>query len=200
MLMSFVKRLYRCTDCGFQFHNHDRRGDAPLTDCPECTAASARHDVEREHAEGEQRIARMLESGRPPAVGGTPIARAGKVAEAMMSEMGMSDMNDGGRAGDRAAKAPPPMQTAEIHEMTRAMVEAKQVTEAEASTFADGARSFWQAGSQQTAPKLQQHINAASGGAAAARREGVDPIQLFHDAGQQGAMNLNHDVVAAVKG
>lgn len=170
------------------------KGDPLPEGCPECGDGAPEHDIEREHAEGEARIAKMVEEGRAPAIGGTPIAKAGKMAEKIMSESGMTDMNDSGRRGDRAAKPPSPMQSREIQEITREMVEMKAVSPAAADQFAQGAQSFWQTPNKKGAKKIitpngmpsitpgnaAQAMQAGAMGAREARAAGVDPIELLH--------------------
>lgn len=200
--MPQVKLLLRCDECGFQFHHYqDKRDPAPV-DCPECVAAgTVGKDEERERIEGEERIARMVESGIPPAMP-TAKSKAMKVAEEMMTDFGMTNMNDSGRAGDIAAKAPTPPQTAEVEQMTRAMAEAGQFkNDAEADQFKKAAKSFWQPGHAQAQPEaLKKHVERAPMAAAQARADGVDPVSLFHKAGKAGHLRRKPNIVAAVKG
>lgn len=200
--MPQVKRLLRCTDCGFQFHVFQDKGDLAPSDCPECvTAGTVAKDEAREFAEGEERIARMVESGIPPAMP-TAKSKAMKVAEDMMADFGMTNMNDSGRAGDIAAKAPTPPQTAEVEQMTRAMAEAGQFkNDGEAEQFKNAAKSFWQPGQAQAQPEaLKKHVARAPMAAAQARADGVDPVSLFHKAGKAGHLRKAPNIVAAVKG
>lgn len=200
-----VKRKYRCTDCGFQFdYTHVDKREALLTDCPnvDCVSNRVQHDVEAERAEGEARIARMVESGIPPGVRGNH-SRAMDIAQANMESMGFTDVAGTGHAGDIAAPTPKPMHTAEIEQMTRQAVEAKAITQQDAQNFADGARSFWQGpknaskGDPRPA-KLQQYINAAPVAAAHARQMGADPIKMLHD-GEKKAGGMKYDVVARAR-
>lgn len=144
----------------------------------------------------------MVDSGIPPGNPGIR-SRAMDMAQRAMEEMGHTDANDSGRAGDRAAKTPAPPATAEIEAMTRQAVEAKALTEQDASKFAAGARTFWQgakgsSGGERPA-KLQQHINASATGANIARNMGADPIKLLHD-GEKKAGGMKLDVIARAKG
>lgn len=200
--MSQVRRLLKCDDCGFQFVLWADKRDPLPTECPNdaCITGNPEVDDERALREGEARIAKMLEEGKAPAIGGTPIARAGKEAEKMMTEMGMSNMADSGRQGEAAAMAPSAPHAREIQEMTHAMVEAKQMSEQEASTFAEGAKTFWQGDNDKQPDRLKKHINVAPAAAAVARREGVDPISLMHEAGKSGALRRKPQIVASVRG
>jgi len=204
--MGQVRRLLRCDSCGFQFELRQMKGDPLPESCPDCGVGEPEHDAEREFIEGEERIARMVEEGRAPAIGGTPIAKAAKIAEDMMRESGMSDWNDSGKAGERAAKGPSPMHTAEIEQITREMVQAKVVSESQASEFAQGAQNFWQTapvkeaksrkkiitpnGMPVGAPSAAQTLALGAAGAAEARQAGVDPIALLHKSPDRG-MKLN---------
>lgn len=200
-----TKRKYRCSDCGFQFeYTHVEKSEPLLTDCPniDCASNAVAHDVEAERLEGEERIRRMVDSGIPPAMS-TNKSVALKHAERAMESMGLTNANDGGRPGDRAAPTPTPPGTAEIEAMTRQAVEAKAITQQEATQFAEGARTFWQGGKQAPPgaarpPKLQQHINQAAPSAAVARQQGVDPIKLLHD-GEKRTGGIKYDVVARAK-
>lgn len=199
-----VRRKYRCGDCGFQFeHLHADKREPMLSDCPECVAMqTVSHDVEAERMAGEAKIIAMVESGIPPAVRSNK-TRAIAIAERAMEDMGHTNFNDSGKQGDVAAKAPAPMQTREIEQITREAVEAKAITEQDANAFSEGARNFWQGGQKPAAdaprpPKLQQHINAAPTSAAMARQAGVDPIKLLHD-GEKKTGGIKYDVVARAK-
>lgn len=197
--MAMVRRLYRCSDCGFQFEEWQDKKDALLIDCPQRCTNTVAPDIERESEEDAVRLKDMLDSGVPPARS-TNRSIALKQAEKAMESMGYTDFGDGGRPGDRAAKTPVPPQTSEIEAMTRQAVEAKAITQQEASQFAEGAKTFWQGGKQAPAnaprpPKLQQHINAAAPSAAVARSQGVDPMKLLHD-GEKKSGGIKYDVVA----
>lgn len=196
-----IKRLYKCDNpaCGHEFHAYQDKGDPLLTDCPACAVANASHDIDRETAIGEARLQRMLDSGVPPGKR-TVRTEALKTVEKMVDDMGMTNMSDSGKAGDIAAKAPTPPHAREIQEMTHAMVEAKQMSDQEATHFAKGAETFWQGSKTATPARLQKHISAAPAASAAARREGIDPIEIFHKAGKSGHLKRKGQVVAAVRG
>lgn len=197
--MALVKLLLRCEDCGFQFvHTQDKRDPVPA-DCPECPATSVVKDEERERAEGEARIARMVAEGRPPART-TNHSVAMKHAEQMMLETGQTDWNDSGKPGEIAAKAPSPIQSREIQEMTMAMKDAYNMNAEQAQTYADGARNFWQGGVDIASPAGGEVIQMAAGASQLARSEGVDPTAILHHAGAKGELARPSHVVAAVRG
>lgn len=210
-----TKRKYRCSDCGLQFeYTHIDKHEPLLQDCPNlaCASNAVAHDIEAERAEGEERIRRMVESGIPPGVS-TNKSIALKHAEKAMESMGMTDFNDSGRVGERAAKAPTPPQTSEAEAMTREMVQAGFLhNEQQAEAFKKGASTFWTHNDPAQKSKLAEvaRVNplaaavqrapmVAPGAAAIARQMDRDPIKLLHD-GEKKSGGLRHEVVAAVRG
>lgn len=192
-----VRRTYKCGDCGNVFKVTQDAREALLADCPTCTAAAA-HDPVAEFEEGEARIQKMADERRAPGVRSN-VSRAVDLAHNMMeTDYGMTDANDTGRQGDAAFKAPAPIQSREAQAITRQMVEAKAITEAEAEPFVEQTKGFWQ--HQQGAMPANvaaQVMQAGAAGAAEARSAGVDPIALMHQAGKQGLLKDKLSVVAS---
>ncbi|MDE2103309.1 MAG: hypothetical protein KGL39_39075, partial [Patescibacteria group bacterium] len=118
--------------------------------------------------------------------------KAVKIAQDIAErDYGMTDMRSGSRPGDIAALAPSPIQTAEAESITRAFVEAGAPAEI-APELKKQAENFWQpaAGAAGTA------MQAASAGAAEARKMGSDPVGLLHAAGKKGMLGPKYDVIA----
>lgn len=209
--MGYVRRVLKCDECGHQFElRQDSRDEIPA-ECPICAESAVAFDHMREKEEGEARILKMVDERRAPGRF-THKHQAMKIAESMMTDYGMTDFADGGRQGDRAAKAPSAPHSAEIQAMTREMVEARIIAEGEqAEAFAKGASTFWQAGESNAglaeaaktnpmAAAIHKAPMVAPAAAAQARSEGVDPVSLFHKAGKEGALRKPANIVASVKG
>lgn len=178
-----VTRRYECPDCSASFsHLHMRSDEPPLVECPYCEAA----EVER----------------RPNSFSiTTNKAKAVDYAYAMAEQdFGMTDMNDSSRPGDIAAKAPPPMHTAEAEIVTRELVGLQSAMEGQAReaagrlSAASGQKyeGFFQNGL--TMPNTG--ASAVATGAAAARQAGLDPIGMLHEAGKKGALPVKPTVIA----
>ncbi len=217
-----IRRIYSCSDCGHQFRALQDKSEPLLTDCPACATASASHDTEQERLEGEERLQRMLDSGVAPGVL-TNKTRAMNTADKMREEMGFSDFNDSGRAGDIAAKAPSKPQGAEAEAMTREMLNAGALKEEQAQEFNAAAKNLFQTGeggfwekdkkakagqpkmivpgggmAVPQAPPVAAIMPRAAANAQAARREGVDPISLLH--ANKAERKIRYQVEAAVRG
>lgn len=185
-----LRRLYKCADCGVQFHEFVDNKSTPLrVDCPECTKP-APLDVAGEKAEGEERIRVMLESGKPPGVR-TNVSRAVEIAQRMAEDdYGMTNLRDNLKPGDIAAMPPPPIQSAEAQAIVREFVQAGAPPEM-GKELQEQAKNFWQ-------PNPAALATAAPG-AAAARADGVDPVGLLHAAGKKGILKPTYDVVSRAK-
>jgi hypothetical protein len=101
----------RCLRCGHEYRSKPLVA-VPRVD-PSCPREECRieREVERRLAERE-RIERMLEERRPPAQGGrNPVVGVvDRVAEQVMKDYKLTDLNDNMRTGDIAAPKLPPAQ------------------------------------------------------------------------------------------
>lgn len=175
-----VRRTYACDECGNRWKVQCEAND-PVPDCPQCAMIPAQ----------------VFE---PVALLGVK-SKAIDVAQKMAEETyGLTDFNDNSRQGDVAAKAPPPIQGAEAEAITRAMVDAKMTTEAQAEATKSQVQSFWQGGG--TGP-LNPQAAMAIGRQATAESKAInagDPISLLHESGKRGLDPMRRpDVVARAK-
>lgn len=212
-MSKMYSRMYRCPDCGHEWKHWHISKTEPAPPCELGCDESAIVDDEAEARRGH--MADILASQQAPARGGSNRAKAVDMAYNMAEEQyGMTDMKDNLREGDMAFTKPAAVQTAEAEQITRELVQAGATPEAAQQTTAAIRGQFWQheKGEQprmMQAPQvgagpgaqLMQAVNSqplavASAGAAAARREGVDPVALLHKAGKQGALGKDYNVVA----
>ena len=206
-------RMYACNDCGAEFKHWHTSKNEPAPPCPECEATAIVEDLEAESRRG--RMAEILEAQQPPARGGSTKAKAVEMAyQIAEQDYGMTDMRDNLREGDTAFVKPPQIQTAEAEQITRELVQAGATPEAAQQTTAAMKGQFWQHEKQQgprmmTAPQMgagpgaelmnavnTQPMAVASAGSAAARKDGVDPVKMLHEAGKKGALGQPYNVVA----
>ena len=152
-----VTRRYACDQCAHEWTYFHMNRDEPYPECPACMALAA------------QSLPSMFAIT-------TNKSRAVDFAQKMAEEdYGMTDMNDNSREGDVAAKAPPPVQTAEAEALTMAMKEMNpDLTDGQAQAV----KNFWQPGSS-TASNV---ANVAAPAAAEARNLGADPVEMLHKA------------------
>ncbi|MGE3582798.1 MAG: hypothetical protein AB7J28_15445 [Hyphomonadaceae bacterium] len=204
-----VKRKYKCS-CGFAWEVLcDKRDPAP--DCPECAVVGER-DPEAERAADEARLARMLESGTPPAVL-THKSRAIDYTQKMAEEsMGLTNMRDNSRPGDAAFMPESGPTTAEVDREVQKIAELARETAAAASApVPDAVRQVWGpqaqasqfwmngAGIGAPSPAPGANVQMTAPAAAAARADGSDPVGLLHEAGKAGKLGPQYEVVARAK-
>lgn len=173
-----VTRTYLCSDCALQFSRFHMSRDEPAPECPRCEAAS-------------RNIPGSFSIGT---VKGKAIDAAYAMAE---QQYGITDLHDNSRAGDIAAVAPPPVQSAEAEAIARSMVEAGMAPELAPEQMAL-AKSFWQNGATPQASPPSQLTQAAMANASLARAEGVDPVGLLHARGKaEGGGKMAFEVVGS---
>lgn len=170
-----IRRTYACDECTFEW-TVSCEWDSPIPDCPVC-----------------ERVARQ--EFKPIAIG-TNKGKAIDFAQQMAEEdYGLTDMNDNQRAGDIAAKAPPPMQAAEAEKLTREMAE---MTRASMGVDATQGRpdlqqqvaNFWGGGQNQV------DIGAIRASSAASQGDAPDPLAILEKARDR---PMNYSVVGASK-
>ena len=166
---------------------------------------------------GRGRMAEILEAQQPPARGGSNRSKAVDMTYKIAEEQyGMTDMKDNLREGDMAFTAPAALQTAESDQITRELVQAGATPEV-GQQIKQGMTGFWQHEKPQGPKMMQapQMVNPGAGpgaqlmhaaqtaplavgaaGAAAARRDGVDPVAMLHKAGKEGTLGKQFNVVA----
>lgn len=175
-----VTRRYACDQCEHEWTFLHLKRDEPYPDCPRCEAQAA---------------ASLPTMFAINTVKSKAVDFAQKMAE---EDYGLTDMNDNMREGDVAAKAPPPIQTAEAEALTRMM---KDTVPDCTDEQAQAVKNFWQPGSS-VAPA--QATQMAAPGAAAARQLGADPVQMLHKsekahAQQTGTVGPKLEVVGRAK-
>lgn len=151
-----VTRRYACDQCDHEWTYLHLSRDEPYPECPECAAQAA---------------ASLPTLFAITTVKAKAVDHAFRIAQ---EDYGMTDMNDASREGDIAAKAPPPIQTAEAEALTMAM---KEMVPDLTHDQAEGVKHFWQPGSSFTP---SQTTALAAPGAAEARALGADPLAMVH--------------------
>jgi hypothetical protein len=205
--MGWLRRKLRCPDCGFQIEETMRHDD-PLPDCPTCARASE-VDAAAEKAADDARVERMVNSGRPPGVVGNR-SKAMDIAQRMSEEMGFTDMNDSGRAGEAAYKAPGAMPRAEFEQVVAEMKAAAEAVSDPEAAERLGLPANPQAFQQAMAPQVVNPggdfntspvVMAGRMGTEQSRAQGVDTFQLRNAAKKSGALSTlpKLDVVGRAK-
>lgn len=202
------RRLYLC-ELGHKFTHYCEKND-PDPECPECKIVAS-IDEAAEHEEGEARIREMVASGKAPGIM-TVKSKAMDYAQKMAEDdYGLTNMNDGGRAGEAAFKPEGPMSNAQAIEQAREMMAPIAAAQTgltptpapmvQAGFAKDPINAFWAGGGAvQGAPgpvhgapaSVQQSAPAAQ----ETRNSGFDPVEKLHAAGKAG-MIPNQNVVVA---
>lgn len=170
---------YRCDECDTQFKGW-RESDGPYPDCPTCAQPGGF-------------------APQAPNIIGIK-AKAIDIAQRIAEEnFGMTDMNDNQRAGDIAAKAPAPIQTAEADAITRELVAAGMGTPEVAPHLQKYVKDFFGASGNTGGFTVDPAatIQGAAPAAVAARQDGADPIALLHQAKGHGAGIENLNIMGA---
>lgn len=172
-----IRRTYACDECTFEW-TVSCEWDSPIPDCPVC-----------------EQVARQ--EFKPIAIGtnkGKAIDYAQQMAE---QDYGLTDMNDNMRAGDIAAKGPPPVQTAEAEMLTRQAVEMTRGLAADATAgrpdLQKQVANFWGGGQGVAA---QANIESARAAALASKGDGLDPLSILDKAKNK---PMDYNVIGASK-
>lgn len=172
-----------CDDCGLEFLQRGYEDGEPLPDCPSCVRASA------------TQIPGMFNIG-------TTKSKAIDFTQKMVErDYGLTDFADNQRAGDVAYKPESPMHTAESDALIRDMI-AVGAAPVMPDHLQKAAQDFWSPKplAAMAPANAGQLMQAAGGAAALARSEGIDPVQLLHEAGRKGDMDMKLRVVGRSDG
>jgi len=164
---SQVRRTFECDVCSTQFSMWVAR-DSAIPDCPICELA-ARAAI------------------TSPPINGTHSKAIDIAPEIAEKDWGMTNLRDNQRKGDTAIVPPSPIQSAERDAMMQQMAEAGMPVNLTPEQQAMQ-KGFWGSGTPAPTgnPVIDQVLTAATfaapAGAALARSEGVDPVELLHRA------------------
>jgi hypothetical protein len=101
---------FRCNLCGNEYSRVTTKPGRKPPSCPDAACKVQREEIARERA--QERVAAMIEEGRPPAhIGDKPIVKAvDQTAQIVMKDHGLTDLRDNIREGEIAAPKLPAAQ------------------------------------------------------------------------------------------
>lgn len=174
---AMVRREWACDVCEHHWRTVEPSSSEVAPECPSCAEVAPRQVF------------------RPIAIRGNA-SRALDLAQSVIeNDYGLTDARDHLQAGETAAMAPPPIQTAEADAITREIINMGGTPDM-APHFQAQVKNFFGAGSA-TAPagppnpfgvptNIEQARQMAAPAAAASTGMGADPIGLLHEAGKKG--------------
>lgn len=174
-----VIRTYGCDDCGATFEVTQAMDDG-APDCPNCS--------------------RVLE-WQPGGFNiiGTKAKAIDVTQDILEKDFGLTNFRDNQRQGDVAAITEAPSSQKRDAEI-RQLSEVAQATGAPPLTQqqAEMAQNYWGGGASPIMPQVSaaDMLSGAKMSTAAANAEGVNPMQLLHQAGKQGKLKTPINVIA----